>query len=127
MFAFGKRKKTTPRSCGAPLLQRSLSSTVAPVRKELPCRCSMSTSCTFGDGCSLPGAESNSGIASAALLLIGMLPGKIIEMSDVAAHTVRTKHAVSHLTHQLGKTNTPTPPTDPTARPGEIKPGGPAY
>jgi NADH-quinone oxidoreductase subunit N len=62
------------------------------------------------------------GIAAAALLLIGMLPGKFIEMSDIAAHTVRTRHATTHLTSHLGKTNALAAQTDPTARPGDLKP-----
>ncbi len=71
------------------------------------------------------------GISALALLVIGMLPGKFIEMSDVAAHTVRTRHATTHLAEHMGKPigpdgGVPAAPTDPTARPGKVKPGGAA-
>lgn len=70
------------------------------------------------------------GIAGGALLLVGMMPGKVIEMADIAAHTVRTRHAAAHVAYEtgrkLGGPVAPTDPTDPTARPGEVRPGGPA-
>ena len=66
------------------------------------------------------------GIAGAALLFVGMMPGKFIEMSDIAAHTVRTRHAAAHVAFETGKDlNAIDAPSDPTARPGEVKPGGP--
>lgn len=43
------------------------------------------------------------GIAAGALLLIGILPGRFIEMSEVAAHSVRTRHAATHLAQEIGQ------------------------
>jgi len=70
------------------------------------------------------------GIAAASLLFIGLLPGKFIEASEVAAHSVRTRHATAHVAFEtdrkLAPTAIPGAKLAPAVQLGAVKAGGPS-